>query len=164
LTNLNSALQFELSEEAALMADLSTVVKARFIEAADTMNNIEVKSLRPSAVRSFWPDFEAQTVGGVSTGYAINGNKIRFRPTAAAISRAEEVMYGWMLEYVTSDERRYLIGKWSMCQAAPHISGSFRQYCQKTRRVRRTAERHLYFEFHSVSSALLKFFSIVTRA
>lgn len=155
--NLNTALKYELSEEAALMADLSTVVKARFIEAADTMSNIEVRNLRPGVVRSFWPDFQVQTVGGVSTGYAINGNKIRYRPTSAAISRAEEVMYGWMLEYVTSEDRRYLLGKWSMCQAAPHIAGSFRQYCQKTNRIRRTAERHLFIEFQSVSSALLKF-------
>lgn len=155
--NQSSALQFdELSETAAVVADTVLIVRARFVEAADTMNNMEVRSLRPAVMRSFWPDSPADTIGGVSVGYAINGNKLRHRPSASAISRAEEVMYGWLLDYVKDEGNRVLIGKWSMCLAAPRQAGSFRQFCQKTGRVRRTAERRLLNEFTSISSALLK--------
>lgn len=154
--NQNVDLRFELSEASAVIADTSLIVRARFVEAADTMANMEVQNLRPAAVRSFWPDAPDDTVGKVSAGYAINGHRLRYRPTSAAISRAEEVMYGWLLQYVADDERRVLLGKWSMCLAAPHIAGSFRQFCQKTGRIRRTAERRLQNEFSSISSALLK--------
>ncbi|TQX91299.1 hypothetical protein EQW76_00750 [Rhizobium sp. rho-13.1] len=144
--NQNSALRSELSEEAALMADLSTVVKARFVEAADTMLHLDVKGLRPAAVKAFWPEHVLD----------YKEVRLRYRPSSAAISRAEEVMYGWLLDYVHQD-RRALVGKWSICLAAPHIEGSFREYCQKTNRIRRTAERWLNSEFTSVSSSLLKF-------
>lgn len=154
--NQNIALRFELSEDAAQIADASLIVRARFVEAADTLGNMEVMNLRPAAIRSFWPSFPAETIGGVTVGYAINGNRVRHRPSASAISRAEEVMYGWMLEYVGSEERRYLLGRWSVCMAAPHISGSFRELCQKENRIRRTAERHIQSEFESISSALIK--------
>lgn len=153
----STALQFDdLSESAAIVADMVLIVRARFVEAADTMNNMEVSNLRPAVMRSFWPDYPADSISGVSLGYAINGNKVRHRPSASAISRAEEVMYGWLLDYVKDEDSRVLIGKWSMCLAAPRQAGSFRQFCQKTGRVRRTAERRLLNEFTSISSTLLK--------
>lgn len=153
---MNQNMRFELSEASAIVADTSLIVRARFVEAADTMANMEVRNLRPATVRTFWPDVPDDTVGRVSAGYAINGHRLRYRPTSAAISRAEEVMYGWLLQHVGDEERRVLLGKWSMCLAAPQIAGSFRQFCQKTGRVRRTAERRLQNEFTSISSALLK--------
>ncbi|MGZ2477966.1 DUF6362 family protein [Sinorhizobium medicae] len=139
----------DVSEASAAVADAVTIVRARFVEAADTMLHIGVRSIRPAAVRSFWPDIQPEPMDRVET-------IIRYRPSATAISRAEEVMYGWLLDYVRDDERRILLGKWSMCMAAPHISGSFRQFCKKTGRVRRTAERRLIGEFQSIASATIK--------
>lgn len=65
-------------------------------------------------------------------------------------------MYGWLLDYVGDRERRVLLGKWSMCMAAPHIAGSFRQFCKKTGRTRRTAERRLFSQFQSIAAELIK--------
>ncbi|MDW9699252.1 hypothetical protein GOB04_17570 [Sinorhizobium meliloti] len=139
----------DLSEASAAVADAVAIVRARFVEAADTMLHIDVRSIRPAAVRSFWPDIQPEPMDRVEA-------VIRYRPSAAAISRAEEVMYGWLLDYARDDERRVLLGKWSMCIAAPHISGSFRQFCKKTCRVRRTAERRLFNEFQHIASERIK--------
>lgn len=145
--NQSSALRFDdLSEEAAVVADTSLLVRARFVEAADTMLHIDVTGLKPAVLKGFWPehilDYKEIT--------------LRYRPSAAAISRAEEVMYGWLLDYVSEEDRRVLLGKWSLCLAAPQIGGSFREFCKKSGRIRRTAERHLLQEFSVISSALLK--------
>lgn len=154
----SNALQYDdpIEELPPLLSDAALIVRARFVEAADTMANMEVRNLRPAAVRSFWPESPDMTIGGVSIGYDNNGQRIRYRPSAAAISRAEEVMYRWMLEYVTDDKRRKLLGRWSMCQAAPHIVGSFRAFCKKNGIVRRTAERHLLREFSWVGHQTIK--------
>ena len=100
--------------------------------------------------RSFWPDIQREPMDGVDI-------VIRYRPSAAATSRSEEFMYGWLLDHVKDEERRIILGRWAMCLAAPRIGGSFRDFCQKTGRVRRTAERRLQNEFQSISSALIKF-------
>ena len=148
--NLNIASQCnDLSEEAAVIADASWIVKARFVEAADTMRHIDVRSIRPAAVRSFWPDLQPEPMDHVDI-------VIRYRPDAATISRAEEVMYGWLLDHVRGEDKRILLGKWSMCLAAPHIAGSFRDFCRTTGRIRRTAERNLHSEFQHVSSEIIK--------
>jgi len=148
--NQNVSIQFnELSEEAAIIADASLIVRARFVEAADTMLHIGGRSVWPAAVRSFWPEIQPEPMDRIDI-------VIRYRPSAAAISRAEEVLYGWMLKMVSDDERRTILGRWSMCLAAPHVVGSWRQYCQKTNRIRRTAERHIQCEFQSISSGLIK--------
>lgn len=125
--NQNIDLRFELSEAAATVADTSLIVRARFVEAADTMAH-DVRNIRPAVLRAFWPE------------HILDYKEVRtrYRPTASAISRAEEVMYGWLLQHVTDEERRVLLGKWSMCLAAPQIAGSFRN------------------EFSSITSALLK--------
>lgn len=150
-------MQFDYSEAAAL-ADLITIVKARFIEAADTMAHLDVRQLRPAKIRSLWPAIQVETVGigGHHPGYGINGNQVRYRPSSKAISRAEEVMYGWLLDHAGDDESRVLVGNWSMCCAAPRLAGSFRQFCKKTGRSRSTAERRLDNAFERVARQILK--------
>lgn len=147
--NQNSALRFEISEEAAIVADTSLIVRARFVEAADTMLHISVRGVRPAVEQSYWPEINPEPMDKVDI-------VLKYRPSAAAISRAEEVLYGWMLKYVKDDERRILLGKWATCLAAPHILGSWRGFCQKEGRVRRTAERWILAELQSISSQLLK--------
>jgi hypothetical protein len=143
----SNALRFEdLTEAAATVADASMIVRARFVEAADTMLHIDVSGIAPARLKAFWPEHIQD----------YNEIKIKYRPSSEAISRAEEVMYGWMLEYVKDDERRILLSRWSLCLAAPHIAGSFRDFCKQTRRVRRTAERHLFQDFSRIADGQIK--------
>ena len=144
-----SALQFDdLSERAAEIADLSLIVRARFVEAADTMIHLDVRGVRPDQVRTLWPDVLPEPTDHADI-------RIRYRPNAAAISRAEEVLQDWLLKHVRDEERRILLSRWSVCLAAPNIAGSFRDFCGKTGRVRRTAERRIQSEFQNVANALL---------
>ncbi|TCU10443.1 hypothetical protein [Rhizobium sullae] len=121
--NQSSALRLEdLTESAAMIADASLIVRARFVEAADILLHIYVRGLRPASLRAFWPEHVLD----------YKEVRLRYKPTSSAISRAEEVMYRWLLDYVKDEDRRVLLGKWSMCLAAPHIAGSFRDFCKKT--------------------------------
>jgi Domain of unknown function (DUF6362) len=137
----------DLSERAAAVADLSLVIRGRFIEAADTMIHLNVRGLRPDLPRTLWPDVVAEPTDHSDI-------RVRYRPNAAAITRAEEVLLGWLLTYVSDQERRILLSRWSVCLAAPHIAGSFRQFCKRTGRVRRTAERRIHSEFQNVAKML----------
>lgn len=143
-------------EYEAAMADLITIVKARFIEAADTIAHMDVGQLKPSAVRSLWPVYQTENVGGHHPGYGINGDRIAYRPSSKAISRAEEVLYGWLLDYVPDDRSRKLIGVWASCQATPRRTGSFRQFCKKNGLSRSTTERRIDGAFKAVAAAVLK--------
>lgn len=144
-----SASQFDdLSDRAAEIADLSLIMRARFIEAADTMVHLDVRGVRPDRMRTLWPEVLPEPI--VHTDI-----RVRYRPSAAAISRAEEVLQEWLRVYVTDEERRILLSRWSVCLAAPHVAGSFRDFCARTGRVRRTAERRIQSEFQKLSGALL---------
>jgi hypothetical protein len=79
--NQNSALLFEdLTESAAQIADASLIVRARFVGAADTLPHVNVRGLWPAALKAFWPE------------HALDYKEVRlrYRPSASAISRAEE--------------------------------------------------------------------------
>ncbi|NLS19514.1 hypothetical protein HGP16_23535 [Rhizobium sp. P40RR-XXII] len=144
-----SALRFDtLSLRAAEIADLSLIVRARFVEAADTMVHLDVRGVRPDRMRTLWPEVlpEAMVHGDMRTHY---------RPSAAAISRAEEVLQEWLRVHVKEGERRILLSRWSVCLAAPYVAGSFRDFCARTGRVRRTAERRIQSEFQNLASVLL---------
>ncbi|TKT79996.1 hypothetical protein [Aquamicrobium sp. LC103] len=138
------------------MADLITIVKARFIEAADTIAHMDVGRLKPSRERSLWPAYLTENVGGHHPGYGINGNYVPYRPSSKTISRAEEVMYGWLLRHVANDESRMLVGKWAACQATPKRVGSFRDFCKKNGISRSTADRRVADAFKAVAAAILK--------
>lgn len=144
-------------EYEAAVADLVTIVKARFIEAADTIAHMDIRQLRPSPVRSLWPAMQVEQygVGGHHPGYGINGNRVPYRPSSKAISRAEEVMYEWLLKYVP-DDGRILLGKWAACQASPKRAGSFRQFCKKMGLSRSTADRAVERVIKGVAAAILK--------
>ncbi|SHI79560.1 hypothetical protein SAMN02745911_1191 [Aureimonas altamirensis DSM 21988] len=146
----------ELSQDAALVADVMLIVRARFVEAMDTLAQVDVKGLKPSAVRSLWPAFPGETIGGHHVGYGTNGSQVRYRPSSAAISRSEEVMHQWLLDYVPEEEHRVLITRWAGSLATPKWSGSFRGFCEKSGRSRSTAERHLYVAFQRIAIGLLK--------
>jgi hypothetical protein len=142
-------LQFDdLSQRAADIADLSLIVRARFVEAADTMVHLDVRGIRPDRMRTLWPEVLPEPTDHADI-------RIRYRPSAAAISRAEEVLQEWLRVHVKDEERRILLSRWSVCLAAPYVAGSFRDFCARTGRVRRTAERRIQGEFQSLAGALL---------
>jgi len=144
-----SALQFDdLSRRAAEIADLSLIIRARFVEAADTMVHLDVRGVRPDRMRTLWPEVLPEPMDHADI-------RIRYRPSAAAISRAEEVLQEWLRVHVGDEERRILLSRWSVCLAAPYIAGSFRDFCARTGRVRRTAERRIQSEFQTLASVLL---------
>lgn len=149
--NRSNALQYDISELMAEVSDMSLVVKARIIEAADTIAHMDISGLRPVGMRSYWP---AMTPDPNSYGY--NDFIVPYRPSRDAISRAEEVSYGWMLQHVLDDERRVVLGKWAMCIAVPRLVGSFREFCKKSGRVRRTAERRIDAQIIGISAAIRK--------
>lgn len=137
----------DLSRRAADIADLSLIVRARFVEAADTMVYLDVRGVRPDRMRTLWPEVLPEATDHAEI-------RVRYRPSAAAISRAEEVLQDWLRTHVKDEERRILLSRWSVCLAAPRIAGSFRDFCARTSRVRRTAERRIQSEFQNVASAL----------
>jgi hypothetical protein len=143
----SNALRFDdLTEDAATIADASLIVRARFVEAADTMLHIDVSGIAPARLKAFWPEHIQD----------YNEIKIRYRPSSEAISRAEEVMYGWMIDHIEDDERRIILSRWSLCMAAPHIGGSFRTFCKETGRSRSTAERRIIHIFSRIAEAAIK--------
>lgn len=143
------ALRFDdLSQRAADVADLSLIVRARFVEAADTMVHLDVRGIRPDRMRTLWPEVLPEPTDHADI-------RIRYRPSAAAISRAEEVLQEWLRVHVKDEERRILLSRWSVCLAAPYVAGSFRDFCARTGRVRRTAERRIQSEFQSLAGTLL---------
>lgn len=143
-------------EYEAALADLITIIKARFIEAADTIANMDVGRLRPAKEKSLWPLMQMDNVGGHHPGYGINGNHVPYRPSSETISRAEEVLYGWLIDYLPDERSRMLVGKWSSCQASPRTAGSFRAFCKENGVSRSTADRCLADAFKAVAAALLK--------
>ncbi|TXH83269.1 MAG: hypothetical protein E6Q77_04735 [Rhizobium sp.] len=144
-----SALQFDdLSSHAADVADLSLIVRGRFVEAADTMVHLDVRGIRPDRMRTLWPEVLPEPTDHADI-------RVRYRPNAAAISRAEEVLQEWLRVHVRDAERRILLSRWSVCLAAPHVAGSFRDFCARTGRVRRTAERRIQGEFQNLANILL---------
>jgi hypothetical protein len=138
----------DLSADAALIADASLIVRARFVEAADSFAHVSVRGVAPSTASGFWPAMTSDQVDGEY--------RERYRPSSAAISRMEEVMQGWLLDHVAEIEHRILIVRWSACLAVPRMVGSFRSFCKKTGRNRTTAERRMDVAFSSVASRLLK--------
>lgn len=143
------ALQFDdLSSKAADIADLSLLIRARFVEAADTMVHLDVRGVRPDRMRTLWPEVLPEQMDHADA-------RIRYRPSAAAITRAEEVLQGWLRIHVCDEERRILLSRWSVCLAAPFVAGSFRDFCARTGRVRRTAERRIQSEFQNMAGILL---------
>lgn len=143
------ALRFDdLSGNAAEIADLSLIIRARFIEAADTMVHLDVRGVRPDRMRTLWPEVLPEQMDHADV-------RVRYRPSAAAISRAEEVLQEWLRIHVRDEERRVLLSRWSVCLAAPFVAGSFRDFCARTGRVRRTAERRIQSEFQNIARTLL---------
>ena len=137
-----------LNETLAQIADVELLLRARFVEAADTYASIGADGVHPMGDRS--------VLAGLVIGEPSDDKPVRHRPSAAAISRADEVWQQWLLDYVPDVEHRVLLMRWAASLAVPRIVGSFRSFCKKTGRNRTTAERRIDKAFHSIASDFVK--------
>ncbi|WP_370194392.1 MULTISPECIES: hypothetical protein [Aurantimonas] len=139
----------DISEDAALIADMMIVVKARFVEAIDTDEQVSTRLECPPAVRSLWP--ATQSIGSENDPVPNI-----WRPSALAISRSHEVMHQWLIDFVPDLEHRRLILAWSASMARPKKYGSFARWCKKSGRARSTANHRLLAAFSIVSALIRK--------
>lgn len=139
----------DISEDAAVIADMMIVVKARFVEAIDTDAHVSSRLTRPPAVVSCWP-------ATASDGSDNDPIPNVWRPSAVAISRSDEVMHGWLIDFIPDLEHRKLILAWSASMANPRLYGSFARWCKNSGRVRRTADRRLLTAFSIVAALIRK--------
>jgi hypothetical protein len=129
-------------------------VKARFIEAAETIAHMDVGRLGPAQARTFWPAMQLSSDQEENAG--TGSKKLRYVPSKEAIARSEDVLLNWLVTHVADDESRLLLGKWASCQATPWIAGSFRTFCKRNGLSRSTAERRADKALKGVAAAILK--------
>lgn len=125
------------------------IVRSRFIEACDTERRLPQGGMSSSG--GFWPAYvhTFEDMNGWGTKRLAEEREMRFKrvpPSAAAISRFEEVM-DWSGSMISDDTRRKIIWTWAACQ----VSGnSFASRCRKFGWVKMTAYRRL----HAISDAI----------
>jgi len=131
------------------------IVRARWLEAADTDMRLPWERTRPSTASGFWPAYEHtfEDKAGWGTARLKEERELRARrtpPSAAAIRRHDEVM-NWTADLISEPERRLLVWKWAFCIVG---SRSFANWIRETGRARATAYRRLEFTFDAISLAL----------
>jgi hypothetical protein len=138
----------DISEDAAVLADMIPVIKGRFVEAIDTDLHVTSRLTHPPAVVSCWP--------ATRSGPGDDDPSPPFRPSAAAISRSHEVMHEWLIDFVPDLDHRRLILAWSASMARPKRYGSFARWCKKSGRARSTANHRLLSAFSIVAALIRK--------
>ena len=129
--NHRHAFYSDLNLDAVKFSEACLIVRARIVEAAETMTYIQVKGAYPAKLKAFWPTYQ----------YEDNTEppQYRYTPDAAAISRADEVFYDWFS--LVPDDARPKLCSYAFCQATPKKYGSIAQYCKKNRHSRSTYDR-----------------------
>lgn len=125
------------------------LIRNRFVEACDTERRLPKGGGRSQG--GFWPAYvhSFEDMNGWGTKRLAEEREMRFSrtpPSAAAISRFEEVMR-WSATLIHDDARRKIIWTWAACQVSGH---SFASHCRKFGWVKMTAYRRL----HAVSDAI----------
>jgi hypothetical protein len=125
------------------------IVRSRFIEACDTERRLPLGG--GSSQGGFWPAYvySFEDMNGWGTKRLAEEREMRLArtpPSAAAISRFEEVME-WSASMIHDDTRRKIIWTWAACQVSGH---SFASRCRKFGWVKMTAYRRL----HAISEAI----------
>lgn len=130
------------------------IVRARFIEAADT----ERRMPNPGGAgkSGFWPEYlhSFEDMAGWGTRRLAEEREMRMRrvpPSAAAISRYFEVMK-WTAELIGDERRRHIVWAWAHCQMA---GKSFAEKCRREGWVKMTAYRRLGGIFQTISQKLI---------
>jgi len=99
------------------------LIKARFVEAADTERRLPAARLAPSAASGWWPEFKYSVAdmngwGGkrLSEHRQDFWHNARLAPSAGAVSRHEEVLT-WTADFIHDEMRRRLVWLWAFCTA-----------------------------------------------
>lgn len=129
------------------------IVKARFVEAADTEWRLPLGGIANKG--GFWPEYvhSFKDMAGWGTKRLAEEREMRMRsipPTAAAISRHTEVME-WTAERIDRKSDRVLIWAMANCLASER---SFSAWCRKRGMVRMTAYRRLERLYEAISASL----------
>lgn len=125
------------------------IVRSRFVEACDTERRLPLGG--GSSSGGYWPAYlhSFEDMAGWGTKRLAEEREMRLArtpPSAAAISRFEEVM-AWSASMIHDDARRKILWTWAACQVSGH---SFASRCRKLGLVKMTAYRRL----HAVSEAI----------
>ena len=120
------------------------IVFARLIEAADIEWRLPPARLGPAAASGFWPDYTHSYADRVQWGPKRLAEEREMRakrlhPSAAEISRWEEVSLGWVNDLIPTGDRP-LLRAYVRCIVTGR---SFSAWCKKTGLNRRTAYRRI---------------------
>jgi hypothetical protein len=130
------------------------IVRARFIEAADTDRRMPGGG--GAGKSGYWPQYvhSFEDMNGWGTKRLAEEREMQMRrtpPTAGAISRYLETLR-WTAELVADENRRRIIWEWARCQTS---SRSFAEYCRREGLVKMTAYRRLGGAFQAISQKLI---------
>lgn len=142
----NSVFYDKMNIDAVKFSEASLIVRARVVEAAETMTYTYVKGAFPARLRAFWPDCPDDYGKGKTRSY--------YQPDAPAISRAEEVFYHWFP--LLDDESRVILCTYAFRQAVPKKYGSIGNYCRKKRISRSTFDRHVTKAIQTIAETIVK--------
>jgi len=128
------------------------IVRARFVEAADTERRLPRGG---GGQGSPWPayTYSFEDKAGWGTERLAEDREMRLRripPTAAAITRHDEVM-GWTANLIDDEKRRRIVWAWAWCRLT---GSSFSARCKKNGWVKVTAYRRLTECFSNVAAHL----------
>jgi hypothetical protein len=132
-------------------------IKDRFIEAADVERRSPRERLGPSTKLGYWPEYQAsfEDKAGWGSARLAEEREMRFRrlpPSAAAISRYEEVLLVWTAEYLDTEYERRLVWFWAFSKAGGR---SFSAICRKKGWSRDTANNRLKRLFARISAKVV---------
>lgn len=116
------------------------IVKARFVEAADTEKFLPRD--RVGTASGFWPQFlhDAEDRKGWDDQARLdNATTWRGRASAGALTRHQECL-DWTIAHLKDEKRRHIIWAWAFCKATGRDFGA---HCKKRGWVRQTAYRRL---------------------
>jgi hypothetical protein len=138
----------DISGDAFEIAAMVPWVRVRFIEAVDTADH-SYRGDGPAGAGSYWP--------AIATVLDTDPDAPKpWRPSRDAITRAEETLAGWLIDFVEDREHRWLLLNWSASIANPKRYGSFAKNCKKSGRARSTAYHRLDAAFVTVATLIRK--------
>lgn len=142
----NSVFFNKMNIDAVQFSEACLIVRARVVEAAETMTYTYVKGAFPARLRAFWPD--------CPDDYGKEKTRSYYQPDAPAISRAEEVFYHWFS--LLDDESRVILCTYAFRQAVPKKYGSIGNFCRKKRISRSTFDRHVTKAIQTIAVTIVK--------
>lgn len=141
-------------------------VRLRVVKAAETERRLP-GSVRPSQMRTVWPDIEPPSfLEVVEFGYTReeleeqererNSVQVRDRRTPAKPAEVTEMMevLEWIARHVVSVERRHSLLAWARGKASQRFGGeSFRGWCRRKGVHHKTADRRASAAVEDISKA-----------